>query len=38
MVHKIGSYVELPSFASEWYLGQKLLNGDGTDSERNLTV
>jgi len=36
MVHKIGSYVELPLFASEWYLGNKLLNGDGTDSERNL--
>lgn len=35
-VHKIGSYVELPLFASEWYLGNKLLNGDGTDSERNL--
>jgi len=36
MVHRIGSYVELPLFASEWYLGNKLLNGDGTDSERNL--
>ncbi len=36
MVHKIGSYVELPLFASEWYLGNKLLNGDGTDSEKNL--
>jgi hypothetical protein len=36
MVHKIGSYVELPLFASEWYLGNRLLNGDGTDSEKNL--
>lgn len=35
-VHKIGSYVELPLFASEWYLGNKLLNGDGTDTEKNL--
>lgn len=36
MVHKIGSYVELPLFASEWYLGDKLLNGDGTDTQKNL--
>lgn len=36
MVHKLGSYVELPLFASEWYLGNKLLNGDGTDSQKNL--
>lgn len=36
MVHKIGSYVELPMFAAEWYLGNKLLNGDGSDSEKNL--
>ena len=36
MVHKIGSYVELPLFASEWYLGNKLLNGEGEDSEKNL--
>lgn len=35
MVHRIGSYVELPLFASEWYLGQKLLNGNGTRSERS---
>lgn len=36
MVHRIGSYVELPLFASEWYLGNRLLNGDGTDSDKNL--
>lgn len=36
MVHRIGSYVELPLFASEWYLGNKLLNGDGTDTQKNL--
>ncbi len=36
LVHRLGSYVELPLFASEWYLGNKLLNGDGTDTERNL--
>ena len=35
-IHKIGSYVELPLFASEWYLGDKLLNGDGTDTQKNL--
>jgi len=35
LVHKIGSYTMLPLFASEYYLGQKLLNGDGTDAEKN---
>ena len=36
MVHKIGSYVELPLFASEWYLGDQLLNGNGSSNEKNL--
>lgn len=36
MVHRIGSYVELPLFASEWYLGNKLLNGNYTSTEKNL--
>ncbi|MGH9422305.1 MAG: hypothetical protein ACRD3J_20170, partial [Thermoanaerobaculia bacterium] len=35
-IHKVLSYTELPLFATEWYLGQKLLNGDGTDTEKNL--
>lgn len=35
-IHRIASYTELPLFASEYYLGQKLLNGDGTDSQKNL--
>lgn len=36
MIHKIGSYTELPLFASEWYLGNKLLDGNGTDTQKNL--
>lgn len=35
LVHRIGSYTMLPLFASEYYLGNKLLNGDGTDGEKN---
>jgi hypothetical protein len=26
-IHRIGSYVELPLFAAEWYVGDRLLNG-----------
>ena len=26
-IHRIGSYTELPLFAAEWYLGNRLLNG-----------
>jgi hypothetical protein len=26
-IHRIGSYTELPLFAAEWYLGDRLLNG-----------
>lgn len=35
LVHRIGSYTMLPLFATEYYLGNKLLNGDGTDGENN---
>jgi hypothetical protein len=35
-IHKVLSYTELPLFATEYYLGQKLLNGDGTDTQKNL--
>jgi hypothetical protein len=35
-IHKVLAYTELPLFATEYYLGQKLLNGDGTDTEKNL--
>jgi hypothetical protein len=35
-IHKLASYTELPLFATEYYLGQKLLNGDGTDAQKNL--
>jgi hypothetical protein len=35
-IHKALAYTELPLFATEYYLGQKLLNGDGTDTEKNL--
>ena len=38
LVHRIGSYTMLPLFATEYYLGNKLLNGDGTDSEKNAHV
>lgn len=26
-IHRLGSYVELPLFAAEWYVGDRLLNG-----------
>lgn len=35
LVHRIGSYTMLPLFATEYYFGNKLLNGDGTDGEKN---
>jgi hypothetical protein len=35
-IHKLASYTELPLFATEYYLGEKLLNGDGTDTQKNL--
>ena len=35
-IHKVASYTELPLFAAEYYLGQKILNGDGTDSQKNM--
>ncbi|HMA20132.1 MAG TPA: hypothetical protein VKO87_04970, partial [Gemmatimonadaceae bacterium] len=36
MIHKIGSYVMLPLFGAEYYLGEKLINGTATDRERSL--
>ena len=38
LIHRLGSYTMLPLFAGEYYYGQKLLNGDGTDAEKNLHV
>lgn len=35
-IHKLASYTELPMFAAEYYLGQKLLNGDGTHTQKTL--
>ena len=35
-VHRIGSYTMLPLFAAEYVLGQKLLNGNGTSTEKNM--
>ncbi len=35
MIHRIGSYTMLPLFATEYVLGDKLLNGNGTDAEKN---
>ncbi len=38
LVHRIGSYTMIPLFATEYYLGDKLLNGDGSDTEKNAHV
>lgn len=37
-IHKVSSYTMLPLFATEYYLGNKLLNGDGTDTEKSAHV
>ena len=37
-IHRIGSYTMLPLFGAEYYLGQKLLNGEGSDTERSAHV
>lgn len=34
-IHKAGSLIELPLFAAEYVLGDRLLNGNGEDWERN---
>lgn len=36
MIHRIGSYVMLPLFGAEYYLGEKLINGTASDRERSL--
>lgn len=36
MVHKIGSYVMLPLFGAEYYLGEKLIKGTASSRERSL--
>lgn len=35
-IHRWGSYVELPLFAGEYVLGQRLINGPVTSSDRGL--
>ncbi len=37
-VHRIGSYAMLPLFGTQYYLGQKLINGEASGSERSLHV
>ena len=36
LIHRVGSYTMLPLFGAEYYLGQQLLNGDGTDSQKSM--
>lgn len=36
MIHKIGSYVMLPLFGTEYWLGEKLINGTASSGERSL--
>lgn len=38
LIHRVASYTMLPLFGAEYVLGQKLLNGDGTDAEKNAHV
>jgi hypothetical protein len=38
MIHRIGSYVMLPLFATEYYLGDKLINGEASSGERDAHV
>ncbi|HEY1951945.1 MAG TPA: hypothetical protein VGG76_03985, partial [Gemmatimonadaceae bacterium] len=34
-IHQIASYTELPMFAAEWFLGQRLLNEEKTGFPSN---
>ena len=38
MIHKIGSYVMLPLFGTEYWLGEKLIKGTASSGERSLHV
>lgn len=35
-IHKIGSYVMLPLFGTEYYLGERLIQGKASESEKSL--
>jgi hypothetical protein len=35
-IHKIGSYVMLPLFGTEYYLGERLIQGKASGNERSL--
>jgi hypothetical protein len=35
-IHRVASYTELPLFAAEYYLGQQILNGNGTHSQKSM--
>jgi hypothetical protein len=37
-IHKIGSYVMLPLFATEYYLGERLIQGKASHTERSVHV
>jgi hypothetical protein len=36
MIHKIGSYAMLPLFGTEYYLGERLIQGKASGNERSL--
>lgn len=37
-IHKIGSYVMLPLFGAEYYLGERLIQGKASDGEKSVHV
>ncbi|MEO5590422.1 MAG: hypothetical protein ABIS03_12605, partial [Gemmatimonadaceae bacterium] len=37
-IHRLGSYAMLPLFATEYYLGEKIIEGRNSPAERNLHV
>jgi hypothetical protein len=37
-IHRYGSYAMLPLFGAEYYLGEKLIKGDASDSEKSVHV
>ena len=37
-IHKYGSYLMLPLFGAEYYLGEKLIKGDASDAEKSMHV
>ncbi len=38
MIHRIGSYTMLPLFATQYYLGERLLDGRASASEKDIHV